>query len=248
VAEALLQLDDVAKRYGRGRPPALIGVSLRVVTGQVVRVAGGNGSGKTTLLRLAAGLTRPSAGSVVRGARSVGYVPDEAPEEVPLTPREYLAHVARIRRLEPADGRTRAAALAERLWLTPFLDQRVPSLSAGTRQKLALAQALLAPADLLVLDEPFSHLDAAAADALGALLAEAAAAGAGVLVADHGSEPLARLRPRTLTLGPGGGAGPPGAARRVRVVAETSSPPAEAEALAAELRRLGLDVRLEDER
>ncbi len=245
MAEALLELDDVAKRYGRGRPWALTGMRLQLEPGELVRVAGGNGSGKTTLLRLAAGLTRPSRGRVVRRARRVGYVPDEAPEEVPLTPREYLAHVARIRGLAPVDGRDRAAALAERLGLAAFVDQRVPALSAGTRQKLALAQALLVvPGGLLVLDEPFSHLDAAAADALGDLLADAAAAGAAVLVADHGSPPLTRLGPRTLTLG---GAGGDRARGGVRVLAEATRPRAQAGELAAELRRLGLDVRLEDE-
>ena len=174
-------VEAVHKRYGRRGPWVLRGVDLVVSPGSVTQVSGGNGSGKSTLLRVVAGLTRPTAGRVRDLPASVGYAPERLPARLRMTARAYVTHMARLRR----DGPGAALALLERLELAPGADVPVASLSKGNSQKVALAQALAAPAGLLLLDEPTSGLDLRARDILRELVVERRAAGAAVLLTTH---------------------------------------------------------------
>ncbi|WP_253848233.1 ABC transporter ATP-binding protein [Actinosynnema pretiosum] len=171
----------VGKRYGRG-PWVLRGVDLDVGAGELVVVAGGNGAGKSTLLRVAAGLTRPDEGRATR-ADDVGYLPERFPPDVRFSARDYLRRLASVR------GVADRWELVEALGFAGDPDGPMSALSKGNAQKVALAQALHARG-LLVLDEPWSGLDASAGAALVGLLARAREDGAGVLVTDHtGREP-----------------------------------------------------------
>ncbi|WP_051756150.1 ABC transporter ATP-binding protein [Kitasatospora purpeofusca] len=189
-----MHCEAVGKRYGRGRW-ILRDVDLDLAPGDVLAVVGANGSGKSTLLRILAGLTRPTAGrrtgtATAQGA-SVGYVPDRFTAHERLTAMAYLTHLGRIRGLPTATARDRAGRLLDRLALAGGPDAPLRTLSKGNAQKVALAQALLVPPDLLVLDEPWSGLDASAHTALAGILAETAAAGGAVVFTDH-REALAR--------------------------------------------------------
>lgn len=178
---ALVELRGVVKRYGRARP-VLDGVGLTLAGGEVVRVGGVNGSGKSTLLRLVAGVSTASGGIVTRRARATGYVPERPPANLRMTGRGYLTRMARIRggaRDERIDD------LIGRLGLADWAGARMTTMSKGTAQKVLIVQALLADPDLLVLDEPWSGLDAAAQTALAAAVAERREAGACVLYTDH---------------------------------------------------------------
>ncbi|MFE7559983.1 ATP-binding cassette domain-containing protein [Kitasatospora sp. NPDC057500] len=178
----------VGKRYGRG-PWILRDVDLRLAPGDVLAVLGANGSGKSTLLRVLAGLTRPTTGrltgAVATGRAAVGYVPDRFTAHERLTAAGYLTHLGRIRGLPTATARHRAGQLLERLALVGGPDAALRTLSKGNAQKVALAQALLVPPDLLVLDEPWSGLDASAHTVLAELIAETAAEGGAVVFTDH---------------------------------------------------------------
>ncbi|HWV86943.1 MAG TPA: ATP-binding cassette domain-containing protein [Capillimicrobium sp.] len=187
-----LRFHGVVKRYGRRAAPVLADVDLEVRPGEVVRVTGANGSGKTTLLRLAAGVSRPSAGRVERGGRA-GWAPDRLDAAPPLSARELL------RALGVAPGE--AAALAERLGFAAWLDGRLAHDSSGTLHKVLLAQALAGDPPLLVLDEPWAGLDEDARAALATVLAERRERGAALLLSEHGAGPLAA--DRTLTVGAG---------------------------------------------
>lgn len=178
----MVRLDRIGKRYGRG-PWVLRDFSLDVAPGEVVALRGGNGSGKSTLLRIAAGVTAPSAGRVTRGA-SVGYAPERFPTGVRLSAREYLRRLAAVR------GVPVRWELVEELGFAGDPDAPVATLSKGNTQKVALVQALHAT-DLLVLDEPWSGLDAAAGAALGELVTSSRAA---VVLTDHHGHDLAGAR------------------------------------------------------
>ncbi|MEU4806797.1 ATP-binding cassette domain-containing protein [Actinosynnema sp. NPDC023587] len=192
----MVRLDRVGKRYGRG-PWVLREVALVVEPGETVVVTGGNGSGKSTLLRIAAGLSRPTTGRVHRPA-SVGYLPERFPPGVKLSARDYLRHQAAVR------GVPARWDLVEALGFVGDPDAPMATLSKGNTQKVALAQALAATG-LLVLDEPWSGLDAEA----GAVLAELVTGGAVArLVTDHHGHDLPGAR--ELALG----------ARRTGVVVE----------------------------
>ncbi|MEU7612923.1 urea ABC transporter ATP-binding subunit UrtE [Micromonospora sp. NPDC049204] len=158
----MLTLRGVHAGYGRSQ--VLHGVDLAVPPDGVAAVLGHNGAGKSTLLRVAAGLLRPSAGTVEldgedvtrlgpheRVARGMAYVPQGQQSFPHLTAAENLRLVADGRR----DG---AVATAEVLdlfpALRPLLRRRAGLLSGGQRQQLAIARALITRPRLLMLDEP----------------------------------------------------------------------------------------------
>lgn len=179
-----MRLRGIGKRYGAG-PWVLSEVDLDLAAGEVVAVVGGNGAGKSTLLRLLVGLSRPTVGEMRDRPTVIGYVPDRFPPHERMSARAYLIHMGRIRGLTTQAAERRAGELLERLSLIGGAETSVRRLSRGNAQKVVLAQALLAPPALLVLDEPWSGLDAATHGTLAELIAEAAGDGGRVVFTDH---------------------------------------------------------------
>jgi ABC-2 type transport system ATP-binding protein len=177
-----VRLEHVGKRFGRHW--ALEDVDLELQPESLTVVRGANGSGKSTLLRIAAGVSTPSRGRVLHRPRQVALVPDRF---VPprLTARAYLDHLGRLRGLDATRRRRRIGELVDFLGLAPGPDAPLRTLSRGNAKKVAVAQAFLAPAGLVVLDEPHAALDEQAHAALDVLVATARAFGSAVLVADH---------------------------------------------------------------
>lgn len=190
LAGAALRLDGVGRRYSMGGPWVLRGVGLGVRAGTLVRVEGANGTGKSTLLRLLAGIDAPTEGRVV-GRPRTAYVPERFPAALPFTAAGYLTHLGRIQGLAK-----RVAARGAEDWLERFgagSHARTPlsELSKGSSQKVAVAQALLAGPELLVLDEAWTGLDAEARDELDRAVAERVAEGGAVVFVDHDPRRLA---------------------------------------------------------
>src|SRR5437868_7304884 len=180
----MLTLQKVSKRYRRDRP-VLIDVDFQTLPGAVQAVTGGNGSGKSTLLRVLAGVTRPTSGTRSGDPGVIGYVPDRFPANTRLSARSYLAHMARIKGLSSAHATSRTTELLSRLELAGGPGTPIRDLSKGNAQKVAVAQALLVPPRLLILDEPWSGLDSSAHGVLTELIAEVATAGGTVVFTDH---------------------------------------------------------------
>jgi ABC-type multidrug transport system ATPase subunit len=120
---------------------------------------------------------------------TIGYVPERLAGRSKLTGAEYVDHMGRIKGLDSEAIHARSSELFERLNLQPGPTLNTDQLSKGNRQKVVLAQAFLAPVGLLVLDEPFSGLDAIAHGALHELLDEAQTAGSAVLISSHRADP-----------------------------------------------------------
>jgi ABC-type multidrug transport system ATPase subunit len=179
----VVRLRKVSKRYGRRE--ILADVDLRVNAGELLALVGSNGSGKSTVLKLMVGLSRPSSGTVRRDARVVSYVPEVFASHDRLSASAYLRHMGRIRGLSSSAARNRAGELLDRLALSGGADTPMRKLSKGNAQKVALAQALLDPPQLLVLDEPWAGLDATAHATLRELLTETAGQGAAVAFTEH---------------------------------------------------------------
>ena len=153
----------------------LSGVSLTVETGSLTAILGASGSGKTTLLRVIAGLERPDRGAISLAGRivdssrehtpperrQIGYVPQEGALFPHLTVAANVGFGLRRGRLRRASAESkRVAELIEMVGLGGF-ERRMPHhLSGGERQRVALARALANGPDILLLDEPFSSIDA----------------------------------------------------------------------------------------
>ncbi|MEV6980671.1 ATP-binding cassette domain-containing protein [Sphaerisporangium sp. NPDC051017] len=178
-----MRLANLSFRYARRAPWVLHDVRLDLPPGTVAEVTGRNGAGKSTLLRLLAGTTRPTRGTIADRPPIVGYAPEIFPVGQPFTVAAYLAHMAAVRGV-PASA---VAPWAERLGMTSLLDIPLGDLSKGSAHKVGLAQALLAPPGLLVMDEPFSGLDAQTRAELPRIIEEVTGAGGIVVVSDHQS-------------------------------------------------------------
>ena len=185
------------KRYGSKR--VLRALDLDVARGGFHVVTGANGSGKTTLLRIVAGLAAPTRGEVaVDGEREqLGYVGHEPLVYRELTAVENLRMYARLYRVaEPGE---RIGMLLERFDLWDARNERAGSYSRGMLQRLALCRALLHEPTLLLLDEPYSGLDAEGAALLDRELRERRGR-ATFLVSTHDPDRLATLATGSLSL------------------------------------------------
>ncbi len=187
----------------------LQGINMQLREGELTGLIGPNGSGKSTLIRAIAG--------IASGARGTVRIAGQCLRDAPLKARAQLGFAIDPQRLPPLlNGRqcieivvdlrqarsmlTRTWQLAEALRLTPWLDAPVHTYSLGTRQKLAIVQALIGEPALIVLDEVLNGLDPLAAFALKRELRARADAGAAVLLATHGLEVAQRLLDRALLL------------------------------------------------
>jgi ABC-type multidrug transport system ATPase subunit len=160
----VIRAAGLEKRYGFKR--VLSGLDFELERGGFLVVTGPNGSGKTTLLRLCAGLAIPTAGSLeVEPDRGlIGYLGHEPLVYRELTALENLELYGRLYRVP--ERRERIGMLLERFGLWEARRERASALSRGQLQRLALCRALLHKPELLILDEPFSGLDADGAELL----------------------------------------------------------------------------------
>lgn len=171
----LLTLTDVHLDYGTRK--VLRGVTASIRSDDYIVLTGPNGGGKTTLLRLMAGLLKPTAGNVERAAGlRIGYLPQyrRIDRQFPITVRQVVHSgllsrhrlLARPRR----EDREYLDETMKKLRLAALVDRPIATLSGGQWQRVLLARALVGRPDLLLLDEPDTHLDRAGRDFLYALL------------------------------------------------------------------------------
>lgn len=170
---AIAQLDSVSKLFGTFA--ALRQVTATFQAGQCYVITGENGAGKSTLLRIIAGLAQPSLGTVqlfggepsAETRARIGYLSHASMLYDELSAAENLAYFAR---LYPARQIHTPAEALRLVGLDPALTRPVGQYSQGMRQRTSLARVLLSRPELLLLDEPFSNMDAASAQQMLALL------------------------------------------------------------------------------
>ena len=171
----MIELDGLERRYGER--VALQGITVSVPEGATLAVLGPNGAGKTTLLRVLAGLLRPHGGTAtVLGAElprerwqvhgRVGYLGHEPLLYRELSGRENLRYHGRLHGV----GEARVEEMLDAVGMTDRADEPLRELSRGMVQRLAVARAVLHDPPLLLLDEPHSHVDPAAREALEPLI------------------------------------------------------------------------------
>jgi ATPase subunit of ABC transporter with duplicated ATPase domains len=191
----VVRADKLAKTYGAKE--VFRNISFQVERGQRLVVIGPNGAGKTTLLRTLLGITAPSEGSVAMNDRvRTGYYAQEN-EGLDYTNTVYNEALAVL----PTDSKRVRAVLGRFLFNGERVFQHVATLSGGEKTRLALAKMVLNGPNLLVLDEPTTHLDALSRSIIG----EALGSYNGTIISvTHDIEFVRHLRPDTLLLMPVG--------------------------------------------
>jgi ABC-2 type transport system ATP-binding protein len=201
---AALRLTGLRKHFGR---PAVDGLDLEVRRGELYALLGPNGAGKTTSLRMVTGLTAPDAGQIevlgidlaadpAAAKKRMAYLPDEPMLYGKLKPMEYLEFVAGLWGMRAEAAEPRARELLDWLDLSQHAHELTDGFSRGMKQKLALAGALIHEPELLILDEPLTGLDAAAARQVKDLLLSHVAKGGTVILTTHILEVAERLAQR----------------------------------------------------
>ncbi|MDR1604009.1 MAG: ATP-binding cassette domain-containing protein [Gracilibacteraceae bacterium] len=227
----MLRLENVSFSYGGAQGEKenrllLDGVSLRIAPGERWAVIGPSGCGKTTLLHLAAGLLRPQSGAVyLAGEPLRGPHADISVilQEYGLFPwKTVFANTMLpllLRRQPAARAREKAAKTLQELGLWEQRDQYPNRLSGGQRQRVAIARAIVGRPRLLLMDEPFSALDALTRETLQQTVRELCARGLTFLLVTHSIEEAAFLGEKIIIWG---GAGP-GAIGRILANPEARS-------------------------
>ena len=171
---ALVHLEHVTKRFGADRPPATDGLSFTVESGRILALLGPSGCGKTTTLRLIAGFETPDQGRIAIAGRTVAdadrgiHVEPEARgvgvvfQDYALFPHLTIAQNVGfgLERTSRSERRARVAQVLDLVSLTDFAERYPHELSGGQQQRVAVARALAPAPTLILLDEPFSNLDA----------------------------------------------------------------------------------------
>jgi len=191
-----------------GMTSVLRGASFELLAGTITVLSGPNGAGKTTLLSILSGEKRATRGQVSyvsrdgralggRDARRhIGWVSHEPLSYLELSARENLSLVAELH----GSSLDAVEHVCSRLGMTGFANKPVSTLSRGQKQRVALGRALVHDPDFLLLDEPWTGLDAAATRFLEDLLSEQAARGAIVFIVSHQREVISKLGASELRL------------------------------------------------
>ena len=172
---------------------AVDGIDLAVPEGSIYGILGPNGAGKTTTLRMLLGIIDPDSGerSLLGRARplevanQVGYLPEERGLYPAMAAREAVAFMGALRGLPLAVGRARAEAMLKSNGLADYVDKPIRSLSKGMAQAVQLFGTIVHRPRLIVLDEPFSGLDAINQGRLETLIRDEAAGGATIIFSTH---------------------------------------------------------------
>ena len=173
--------------------PAVRGIDIAVPQGSIYGILGPNGAGKTTTLRMLLGIIEPDRGTrtllgherPLEAAKVVGYLPEERGLYPAMSTREAIAFMGALRGLPLDVGRKRAEILLRENGLGDYVDKPIKSLSKGMAQTIQLFGTIVHKPRLVVLDEPFSGLDAINQGRLEHLIREEAATGTTVIFSTH---------------------------------------------------------------
>jgi len=189
--EFAIEAEGLVKDFDGRR--AVDGIDLAVAAGSIYGVLGPNGAGKTTTLRILLGIIDPDAGhrtllgynAPLKAAKQVGYLPEERGLYPAMTAREAIAFMGALRGLPLAEGRRRATELLEAHGLGKAIGWPIRNLSKGMAQTVQLLGTIIHRPRLIVLDEPFSGLDALNQGRLEKLIRAQADEGTTILFSTH---------------------------------------------------------------
>jgi putative ABC transport system ATP-binding protein len=217
--DALIQLENVTKRYDNRTAPAVADVNLTVAPGEAVAIMGPSGSGKSTLLNLIAGMDRPTSGTVRVGDQQVDTLSETAVARFrrrhvgmifqffnlldDMTVMDNVLLPAQLAGVRSSAARARAEELVVTLRIAHRRDAYPARLSGGERQRVAIARALVNRPAVLLADEPTGAVDSATGAEIGALLLELNSSGQTLILVTHNPELAAIYTHRVIGLADG---------------------------------------------
>jgi len=190
----MIELHQITKKFGD--LCAVDNVSLKIGRGEFFGMLGPNAAGKTTTIKMLAGLIKPTSGTAsicgfdiqkdpLEARRRMAYVPDFPFLYDKLNAWEFFRFMGQLFHLDPAKIENNSRALIARFHLTEYVDRPLEGLSHGTRQRIAIASALLHDPEVFIIDEPMVGLDPQHARVVKDVLKERSLAGMTVLVSTH---------------------------------------------------------------
>ena len=205
-----LDSHEIEKQFGYVF--AVRNFTLQIRRGEFVTLFGRNGAGKTTFLKIAATLIRPTRGTLVIEGYDVQKQPEEARRRIgflshntfvyrDLSALDNLKFFCRLYSVDDSEGRI--LALLDRVGLRRRANDPVRSFSRGLQQRVGIARVMLHDPSLILLDEPYTGLDAQAAETLNTILDEAVAAGKTVVLTTHDLEQGLRSATRAIIMDKG---------------------------------------------
>jgi putative ABC transport system ATP-binding protein len=206
--DALVQINDVTKRYDGSGQAAVDGITLEIATGEAVAVMGPSGSGKSTLLNLIGGLDRPTNGTITVAGERIDRLSETGMARCrrrqigmifqffnlldDLTVADNVLLPAQLAGVPRSQARARARELLAALHIECLRDAYPGRLSGGERQRVAIARALVNRPAVLLADEPTGALDTATGEEIGQLLLELNRSGLTLVMVTHNPELAAR--------------------------------------------------------
>lgn len=202
----LLQAEHISKSFGAKR--VLDDVNLGADSGQCVALLGGNGAGKTTLLRIVTRLVEPDSGSILfdghplgqADLRQVGYLPEERGLYCNMRVGEQALYLMRLKGLGRREAEAALRSWMPRLGMDGWWQQPTRKLSKGMQQRLQFLVSVAHNPRLLILDEPFSGLDADGAAMLTAQIQSLRASGTAIILSTHNLQAASALCDKTVQL------------------------------------------------
>lgn len=202
----LLQIDHISKAFGDKQ--VLADISFSADSGQAVALLGGNGAGKTTLLRIITRLLQPDSGTVLfdghplnqADLRQMGYLPEERGLYHNMRVGEQALYLMQLKGLSRRDAEAALLPWMQRLGMEGWWKMPTRKLSKGMQQRLQFAVSVAHSPHLLILDEPFSGLDANNASVLHTTLSTLLSQGTAIILSTHNLQAAADLCTKTVQL------------------------------------------------
>ena len=214
--DAVVDINDVTKRYDGSRQPAVDGITLEIAPGEAVAVMGPSGSGKSTLLNLIAGLDRPTNGTITVAGQRIDRLSETGMARCrrgqigmifqffnlldDLTVADNVLLPAQLAGMRRSQARARVHELLAVLHIERHRDAHPGRLSGGERQRVAIARALVNRPAVLLADEPTGALDTATGEEIGQLLLELNRSGQTLVMVTHNPELAVRYTRRAVHL------------------------------------------------
>jgi putative ABC transport system ATP-binding protein len=214
--DALVQINDVRKRYDGSGQAAVDGITLEIAAGEAVAVMGPSGSGKSTLLNLIGGLDRPTNGAITVAGERIDRLSETGMARCrrrqigmifqffnlldDLTVADNVLLPAQLAGVPRSQARARGRELLAALHIERLRDAYPGRLSGGERQRVAIARALVNRPAVLLADEPTGALDTSTGEEIGRLLLELNRSGLTLLMVTHNPELAARYTRRAVHL------------------------------------------------